>query len=371
MKKMPLVRQKFAFSVLFVMGANLLFGCSYRAEQDTWISMLIAVVFLCMWVLVLARISILFPDKDIFALLKLLPGWACFPLTVIVSVYCFGQATMTLRAYAGFVHIVSLPKTGVLVFLALTSGIVFLFLSRKNVVLFRFSYMAALPIVLIVFLLFVLLVGMFRPSNLFPIFYDNTQDVLLCSLQNLSHPLGNIFLLSGIAFYPENAKKNMKTWLGVVGVSGGLSLIIVFQNLLLLGGKLANSLDFPYNFSASLVNLADFFSRIEVFASLFFFLSGIVRSSYFMKLASRGISSCFPVSQRVIALPLSVLLCGYSAIAFDNTNSILNYLEVFPFVAIPLQFGLPLLLWVIAEIHHKKDNGSKTERKVPEFQMML
>ncbi len=371
MKKMPQVRQKFAFSVLFIMGANLLFGCSYRAEQDTWISMLLAVVTLFIWILVIARISVLHPGKDVFQLLKMLPNWFAYPMIFLVSFYCFGQAALTVRAYAGFVHIVSLPNTSILIFLALTAGIVFLFLNQEDGVLFRFAYMEALPIGLIVLALFLLLYNMFRVENLFPILYENTENLLLCALQNFSHPFGNVFLLMGISFFQEDPQKNTKTWLGVAGCAGALSLIIVFQNLLLLGGKLSNSLDFPYNFAASLVNLADFFSRIEVFASLFFFLSGIVRSSYFMKLVSKGVSSLFPVTPKAMALPLSFFLFGYAAVAFNNTNSILNYLRIFPIIALPLQIGLPFLLWVTSELRKKDRKIGKQTQKERKFRMLL
>ncbi len=371
MKKIPQIRQKAAFAVLFIMGANLLFGCSYRAKQDSWISMFFATVALFIWVFVIARLSVLYPGKDIFQLLKILPRWFSFPMILFVTFYCFGQAAMTIRAYAGFVHIVSLPNTSILIFLALTVGIVFLFLCREDSILFRFAYMESLPIVFIILLLFLLLLNMFRVENLFPVFYNNTKDVMLCSMENFSHPFGNIFLLLGLTFFPEDKKKNTKTWLVIVACAGFLSLIIVFQNILLLGGELTNSLDFPYNFSASLVNLADFFSRIEVFASLFFFLSGIIRSSYFMKLVSRGLVSLAPVSSKAMALPLSVLLFGYSAIAFNNTNSILNYLKIFPFIAMPLQFALPLIVWLTAEIKSKRKNEDFSSGRTTKIQILL
>lgn len=348
------LRQKVAFSVLFLMGANLLIGSSYRAEQDTWISMLIASAILILWSLVLSKISCLCPGKDIFDLSKMLPKWIGYPIIGIVTFYCFSQAAITLRVYAGFVHIVSLPNTDILILLALISVTVLFFLSGEDQTLYRFSYMTALPIVFIIFLLFAFLFQMFRLENIFPIFYNNTTDVLYCAAENFAFPFGNAFLLLGLSFYPNNPKKERKTWIWIAIISSVLSLLVVLQNILLLGGKLSDALDFPLNFAASLVNVGDFFSRIEVFSSLFFFLSAIVRSVYLMKLVSRGIRNLIPVETKPIAFPLLLFLCGYSAIAFDNTNSVFNYLQIFPYIALPLQFGFPLILFWICKHRNRK-----------------
>lgn len=361
MKISPELRQKFSFSVLFLMGANLLIGSSYRAEQDTWISMLFVSVILILWSLLFARISILHPGKDIFALLKLLPKWISTPLICIVTFYCFSQAAITLRVYAGFVHIASLQNTDILIILIFISLSVLFFLYKENGMLYRFSYLTAIPIVFIVFLLFAFLFPTFRSENLFPVFYNNTQDVLICTVENLAFPFGNIFLLFGINFCPDDEARERKVWSWVTIVSCALSLVVVLQNILLLGGKLSYTLDFPLNFSASLVNVGDFFSRIEVFASLFFFLSAIVRSSYLTKLVSRGIETVVSVNSKAIALPLATVLCGYSAVAFNNTNSVFNFLKIFPYFALPLQFGLPILLWFLCERYSKKQKKYSSE----------
>ena len=360
MNSNPKLRQKGAFAILFLMGANLLIGSSYRAEQDTWISMSITSAIMILWVLVLSKISILFPGKDIFALLKLFPKWISYPLIAIVTFYCFSQAVITLRVYSGFVHIVSLPNTSILILLALICLIVLFFLQKEDSMLYRFSYLTLIPIVILVVMLFVLLAPLFRVENIFPIFYKNTKDVLYCTAENIAFPFGNAFLLLGLSFSPENKKMEQKTWLWVAIVSLSLSFIVVLQNLLLLGGPLADKLDFPYNFAASLVNVGDFFSRIEVFSSLFFFLSAIVRSAYLMKLVLKGISNLIPIQKNHFAFPLLLLLCGYSAIAFDNTNSVFNYLQVFPYIALPLQFGLPLVIWCFCKKERKNKKESVT-----------
>ncbi|MBQ1272761.1 MAG: GerAB/ArcD/ProY family transporter, partial [Clostridia bacterium] len=89
------VRQNFAFCVLFLMGPNLLIGSSYRAKQDTWVSILIASALTVILALIIARISQFYPEKDIFGLLKLLPKWIAFPLIGLVAFYCFEQAVIT------------------------------------------------------------------------------------------------------------------------------------------------------------------------------------------------------------------------------------------------------------------------------------
>ena len=350
-----LMRHRILFAVLFLMGANLLIGGSYRARQDSWISLLIAVVLLVLWGIVLARISVLRPGETVFDLLYLFPDSVRFVLTGLLVLYCFGQSAITIRTYAGFARVVSLQNTDLFVPIALLCLSVAFFLRRDDGVLFRFSYVVSLPIIFIIILLFCLLLNMFRTELLYPIYYQNTENVLLCAADNLSFPFGNAFLLLGLLYDPKDAENTRPSWLISCISAGALSLLIVLQNLLLLGGDLAEDLNFPYNFSTSLVNLADFFSRLEVFTSLFFFLSAVVRASFCLKMAVRGINSIVPIESKALGFSMVFLLCGYCLIMFENTNSVFGFLEIFHIIALPLQFVLPALLWLCVEFRARKE----------------
>ena len=353
MRKTPRTRQITLFSILFLMGANLLIGCSYRARQDSWISLLFSICGLLVWAAVLARISQLCPNSDILDLLRSFPKVLSVPLTALVVCYCFGQAVLIVRTYAGFAQMISLQNTDLAVILLLLCLSVWFFLKREDGVLYRFSYVASLPVFGLIVLVFLLLLPKFRTELLFPVFYKNTDNVIRCSLENITFPFGNAFLLLGLLSFPDR-KANRRAWLSVCGIAGGLSLVILCQDLLLLGGTLGASLDFPYNFSTSLINVSDFFSRLEVFSSLFFFLIAIVRCSYLMKFVSKGVGQLTHVSMQSVSLPLVLFLGAYSLVAFRNTDGVFRYLSVFSFFAPFLQFGLPLILWIRAEISVRK-----------------
>lgn len=356
MNTQPLRRQRIVFSILFLMGANLLLGGSYGARQDAWISLFIALVLLLLWGFLLARLSILRPGEDIFDLLELLPSPLRKTVSFVLILFCFGQAAVTIRTYAGFARMVSLQNTDLFFLTAMFCLAAVFFLRRDHVMMCRFSYAVAIPVFFIVLLIFALLVPMFRGELLYPIAYNNTKQIALSVTENLSFPFGNAFLLFGLLYEKDAAGKTCGSWfLSILG-AGALSLLILFQNLLLLGGDLAENLNFPYNFSTSLVNVADFFSRLEVFASMFFFLSAVARSSYCLMLAGKGMESLFSVNRRSLAYPLGFLLCGYCLIMFENTNTVFNYLEIFPMLAIPLQFILPFILWMLAEGRKRKES---------------
>lgn len=363
MNETPLRRQRILFSVLFLMGANLLLGGSYRALQDSWISLLIAVGILLLWGAVLARLSVLCPGKDIADLLSMFPSPVKKILEILLAVYCFGQAAVTVRTYAGFARVVSLPNTDLFYLLALFSLASVYFLRRDRVYLLRFSYGVVIPIVFIIVLIFVLLLPLFRGELLYPILYDNVENIAVCSAENLSFPFGNAFLLLGILTEPKEKGKTYASWFLGCGLAGILSLLIMMQNLLLLGGRLAENLNFPYNFSTSLVNVSDFFSRLEVFASLFFFLSAVVRSSYCLKLTQKLIANLCSAEERGLGFPLAFLLCGYCLVMYDNTNAVFGFLEIFPIIAMPIQFILPSILWLCAELRARRRDGGEFSRR--------
>lgn len=356
-------RQRFAFASVFLLGANLLVGSSYHAEQDSWISAAAAGSILILWGIVLWRISRLAPGEDVVTLLKHFSKFPRIFLTIAVGIYCLSQGALILRAYAGFAQAVSLPRTDLFFLLLLSCGAVFALLRREDRILYRFSYLSALPILVTVLLLFFFLIPHFRSELLRPILYQNTPRVMVGAVENLSYPFGNAFLLLGVLSFPESNRKEGVTWLLSCCSAGILSLLIVLQNLMLLGGRLCSSLEFPNNFAASVVNVGDFFSRVEVVAALVFYLSAILRTAFFMKTAARAVGSLIPVPATELSLPLSALLLGYSSILFRNTDSLFHYLEIFPFVALPLQFGLPLILWILLEIRARKKTAGKTFRQ--------
>lgn len=349
---MPL-RHGVSFGALFLFGANLLTGGSYCGEQDSWISMSIALLLLLLWSAFLLRISRLSPGMDVVDLMSLIPSPLRLFFTFAVGWYCFSQAAVILRTYAGFSRIVSLANTDIIFLTLLSSVAIWYFLRRDFNVLFRFSFVALLPILFLVFLIFLLLIPQFRTELLFPVLYRNGSDVAFGVMESFSFPFGNAFLLLGF-LGSENRRESRFAWRTSVFIAGLISLLIVFQNLLLLGGKLAADLNFPYNFSTSLVNVADFFSRLEVFASLFFYLSAIVRSAFFVKITAKCIGSLCRVEERILALPVAAALCGYSLVLFDNTNSVFRYLRIFPYLALPLQIFLPFLLWIFLERRRRK-----------------
>lgn len=354
----PERRQRFLFSVLFLMGSNLLFGCSYRARQDSWISMLIAIVSLLFIALMLSRISRLHPNKDVFDLLSLGPRWIAAVFECLVSASCFGQAVLILKTYSGFAQIVSLHRTHPIVVILLIAGFALFFCKRDSALLFRFSYVAALPILFLILLVFFMLLPMFRGELLLPIAYQNTEAIALCAAENFSFPFGNITLLLGILSAKNGTGASGRLWISVAAVAGGLSLLILMQDLLLLGGDLSAALNFPYNFSTSLINVADFFSRLEVFTSLFFFLSAIVRCAFFLKTALRGFERLTKVSSRAIAVPFVSLAAAYALVAFSDIDSVFRYLELFPYVALPLQVALPIYLYILCNRAEKRNRKS-------------
>ena len=358
----PLRRQRILFSVLFLMGANLLLGGSYRAKNDSWISLLVAIALLLLWGLILARISVLYPEKDIFDLLHLFPKIPRKILTVFLIVYCFGQSAVTVRTYAGFAHMVSLQNTDLFFPVAMFSLAMIFFLRNDTTVLLRYSYVATIPVILIIILLFFILFSGFRGELLYPIAYKNGTEIAAGAIENLSFPFGNAFLLLGILSERSAPNKTYGSWFVSCSVAGILSLLIMFQNLLLLGGELASNLNFPYNFSTSLVNVADFFSRLEVFASLFFFLSAVARSAFCLKLSEKGLATLFSIEEKTISVPFIAFFCGYCLIMFKNTNTVFNYLEIFPIFSIPLQFILPILLWLLAERKKEKNKDSQVNQ---------
>lgn len=360
MRKDPVpLRQSASFCVLFLMGAFLIFGGSFRGGRDAWISLLIAGAGLLLWALVLARVTVLCPGKDLFGVMELLPRWLRLFFTVAVTVYCIEQTALILRSYAGFARIVSLPNTPVPILVFLCCVPIWMILRRDISFLCRFSWISALGVAGTVVFLFLSLIPRYDLSHLLPVLYRDTENVAVGALDEITYPFGNAFLLLGIIPFSD-PKRTRRFWLGASATAIALGFLIVFQCLLSVGGELSRTFQYPYDFTASLINIGNFFTRIEALASLVFFLSVVVRCVYFSFLAIRGIRTLAPRCTGDLSLPFVLFLGAYSCVIFANTDAVFDYLAVLRYVAPPLQYGFPFLLWALAEFRAKKNPNGVT-----------
>ena len=107
-------RQGIILIILFIIGSTIITGIGGQAKQDTWISVIIAILWSVILLLMFSRILSLYPGKDLFDILQVVMGKFMGKLLSILMIwFAFHIGTLVMRNLSEFTNTLTLPDTPV------------------------------------------------------------------------------------------------------------------------------------------------------------------------------------------------------------------------------------------------------------------
>ena len=98
-----------------------------------------------------------------------------------------------------------------------------------------------------------------------------------------------------------------------------------------------------------------YLERIEVLVAINLVLCGTVKISVCLLAGSRGIAKVFSLDDyRLIVMPLMLVMILFSAVVYQNSAQMADFVRVYKYFAFPFQVALPVIVWIIAEIQKKR-----------------
>ena len=212
-----LISKKHVVSIIlmFLFGSSVVMGVNAEAQQDSWLSLLIASVGVIPILLVYARIIRLNPGKDIFEILELLMGKVVSKVFIaLMTWYALHLASLVLRNFSEFIHIAAMPETPQLVIMILMM-LVTAYMAKSGIEALGRWTLAAVPIVLFVVLLTVLLsVNKMEVSHLQPVMDHPFGEIAAVSFTLFTFPFAETVLLLGVAGAIKNDASPYKLYVG-------------------------------------------------------------------------------------------------------------------------------------------------------------
>lgn len=139
-------------------------------------------------------------------------------------------------------------------------------------------------------------------------------------------------------------------------LSGLVLSYIISINIAVLGESIAKQSHFPLLKTVSKINVADVIQNVDVIALLTLIIGGFFKIAIFFYAGVVGVADLFQVKKEktlVFAIGFTIL---FSSIVIAN-NFIVHIeegLKVVPvFLHIPIQFAIPLLLFIIDVLRRK------------------
>ncbi|MHA6483197.1 GerAB/ArcD/ProY family transporter [Paenibacillus sp. strain BS8-2] len=322
------------------------------AGQDAWLSVIVGC---CVQFLIIPVYYFIAEQKKGQTLVSFLMGkwnkWIVRSTTVFfIFGFPFLICILTLRNVGDFMSSVVFIETPILAINILVVAVVVYAVIRG----FPSIALAAellFPIVLV--LLLILFVSQLTDVNidhLKPVMEHSPLTIVRASIPFAAFPNMEAVLVLFVShhFLHNSGKKLLSIWLSSIFISTAAFFLTTLLSIALMGEGMTSILIYPSYMAAKLVNIGDFYERIEPFIAIAWIISIFFRMALLFYISVHTLSEVFQLKNpRSLVVPLSVIALVFADIVIDNTPFLLRFFSVWPLYASMFALLFPLAwLWI-------------------------
>ncbi|HHV64124.1 MAG TPA: endospore germination permease [Peptococcaceae bacterium] len=333
----------------FLFGSTAVLNPTAMAGQDAWLAYILAWVggFMLIWLYV--RIALINPSLTLVEILKVTFGKYLGTVIALLYIWYFLHlAALVLRDFGEHMNVTVFYRTP-MTFIISCFALLIAYCLRKGLEVTGRAAEILMPYLFIfVIIIFFLLIPEYDTNNLFPFLEKGLTPVIQVAFGVLTFPFGETvtFLMIFPALYSPGQLK--KVSFAAFGVMGFIILGIIVRDLLSLGPDLLTRLVFPPSLSTELTPEL----QLEPLISVNFLLGGWVKITVCLYAALVGIAQLLGLNDyKHLVLPLVLLAVGLAMWLYEDLFKMMDWTaNVYPYYAFPLQFGIPLLILLVAKI---------------------
>lgn len=353
--------------VLFEIGTAIVVIRGADAKQNAWLAVIIATMFGIMLFSMYFK-SFLWKEGSLYEILM-----ACFGKKIgkvfssVYTVYFIYLASRGLRDFTELLVSVVLPQTPIefssILFMTVSAYTLYLgfeVFSRTTVIFAPYIF-----VLLGAVTLFLWVNKSIDLTNLQPILGDGITPVFKAIFPDLlTFPFGELIVFTIILPQVVNVKKKFRHILLAIYTSGLIITVTIILNVSVLSESGYLRANFPLLSSAREISIANFLERIDAFVVFIVMLGVFTKVSIFLYCALKGLEAIYQQPYRYFAFPISMLSAAFSVlIAFSLNEHLKEGLDIIPYyLNIPLQIGLPMLIFAILLYKSKRGEGAKSEK---------
>lgn len=348
-------KQAIAITTVFTLGSVLVLCSGLQGKQDSWISIILAVILTIPLAVMYARTLSLFPGNDIFDISRIVLGKIVGKLFCILFIlFAFFVATIVLKILGLFINTMSLPETPQIVPMIMLGIICTIGVKVGVESLSRWSELFLNFLLAYVIISFLLLLNKMNITNILPVMYNGVKPVLTGAISGVTYPFGGIVIMLMVFPNLKTRKSPYKVFLWSLFISGIIVFIATLRSLLTLG-SVAADFYFPPYVITSRINIGDFLQRLEILVALVLLIAGFMQIATSLLAACRGIAKLFECDDyRFIVWPVSLIMINYSYFILKNTIELKAWaLKIWMYYAVWFEVFLPLIIYIGAEFKAK------------------
>ncbi|HWR18567.1 MAG TPA: endospore germination permease [Clostridia bacterium] len=349
--------------IMFIIGSTVVLGVGTLTKQDAWMAVIIALAYVIPFLLIYGRLMKLYPEQGLYEIIEAVTGKVLGTILIaLYTWYAFHLGTLVLRNFTEFIHVTMLRETShtpMAILVIITAA----YLTKSGLLTMgRFSLFTLSVLIVVIIITVLGAINQMEIHYLLPVLETDALALLEEGYSIYSFPLMETVLFLTAASAVRKEDSPYKIYLSSILFAGVILISIVVRNVLILGPEMVSTSYFPSFVAARIINIGDFFARIEGFISMNFIMSGILKISCCLFAATTGIAKLAGITNfKRLILPVSMLMMAFCEIVYTNIMEMFSWFKIYGIYAIPFQIILPLLLWILAEIKSKK----KAQGKLP------
>lgn len=352
--------QAYIMIISFIIGTSLALSSYSESQQNTWMSMLIALILAIPIAIIYGSILNDHPDKDIFQILEYIFGKLIGKtIGFLYTFYFFHLGAICIRNMTEFVQITSFPETPQYV-TALFVGILAIYILKAGLeVIARVNKFIIPLIIFIISITLVMVVPKANINNFLPLLEDGWSPVLKGSFSKFSFPLGETVVFLALLNTVNKKNKARKIYVKGILIGGMILFTAIIRNILVMGFPSLTLSIFPSYDAVSLIDIGRFIRGVEIIIAINITFAGFIKVALCLLASCIGITRIFNFTDyKLLAAPMGLLMMSVSFILYDSTMHMIEWLDIYKYYALPFQVILPIIIMVFGKL--KKNKKSKS-----------
>lgn len=350
---------------MFILGNSNVLGVNILAKNDTWLSIILAVLLFLPIVCIYARILKLYPEKSLFDIIEIIFGKIVSKLFIaLFTWYSIHLCALVVRNFSEYIKIVAMPETPSLIVM-ICILLVTMYLARSNIrTLGEWSFITGTFVLIMIVLTIVLEIKDMEFDNILPVFENGYQPILTSSMQIISFPFAEIVVILALGGSIARKDSPYKILTLSIIISGVILVCVFLRNIFMLGLPMSEASYFPSFTASRLIEVGDFLSRIEGTISVNLLFAGITKITVCLICSAKGISKLFHINNyQNMVLCTSLLVLALCVNLYKNVMEMFEFIKYYPYYAFLFQAIIPVIIWLSAEYHHKKHKNTSVSTK--------
>lgn len=356
-------KQGISLIILYSVGIPSIIVTAIVAQNDLWISIILAILIMIPMGLVYAKLNTILPEKDIFDVLYACWGRLLGKIILVFYIwYLVNISIFVLKDFSEFFTLTVGPETPMIIPM-LGGFLVSVIALKKGIgVLGRMASFFLLPILIFIALDSLFLLPSVDLHNMQPVLYNGWGPVLKGVLNTISFPLGELVAFTFIFHTIKDKGKVKKTYLKGMIASGIILLLTSLITMLVIGPSVANTYYFPAYIATSRIHVGNFIQSIEIILAFMFTVGGFTNFSILFLCSAKSVSRLFNIDDyKPIVIPLGILILNFALFMSKSTREFYRFTaQIWPYYAIPFQIIFPVITLILAKIKLRNKQTQKS-----------